>query len=39
MGVGLIVAVSPEHLPQIVENSDGYPIGKVVVGEKGVTLQ
>jgi phosphoribosylformylglycinamidine cyclo-ligase len=39
MGVGLIVAVSPENVGKIVENSDGYPIGEVVAGEKGVTLQ
>jgi len=39
MGVGLILAVNPENVDFILENSDGYVIGELVEGEKGVELK
>ena len=39
MGVGLILAVSPENVDFILENSDGYVIGELTEGEKGVELK
>jgi phosphoribosylformylglycinamidine cyclo-ligase len=39
MGVGLILAVNPENVDYILENSDGYVIGELVEGEKGVDLK
>ncbi|MEO1942077.1 MAG: phosphoribosylformylglycinamidine cyclo-ligase [Campylobacterales bacterium] len=38
-GVGLILAVSPENLEEVLANSDGYLIGEVISGPKGVTLK
>ena len=39
MGVGLILAVNPENVDFVLENSDGYVIGELVEGEKGVDLK
>jgi len=39
MGVGLILAVNPENVDYVLENSDGYVIGELVEGEKGVDLK
>jgi len=38
MGVGMVLVVSPENVDNILENSDGYVIGELKTGEKGVTL-
>jgi len=39
MGVGLILAVSPENVDFVLENSDGYVIGELKEGNKGVELK
>ncbi len=39
MGVGMILAVSPENLDKVLENSDGYVIGEIKKGKKGVNLK
>ena len=39
MGVGLILAVNPENVDYVLQNSDGYIIGELVEGEKGVELK
>ena len=39
MGVGLVLAVSPENVDFILENSDGYVIGELKEGDKGVELK
>jgi len=39
MGVGLVLAVSPENVDFILENSDGYVIGELEQGDKGVELK
>ena len=39
MGVGLVLAVSPENVDFILENSDGYIIGELEQGDKGVELK
>jgi len=39
MGVGLILAVSPENVDAVLENSDGYVIGELIEGNKGVELK
>jgi phosphoribosylformylglycinamidine cyclo-ligase len=38
MGVGMVLVVSPENVDNVLENSDGYVIGELKAGEKGVTL-
>jgi len=38
MGVGMVLVVSPENVTYVLENSDGYVIGELKLGEKGVTL-
>ena len=38
MGIGMVLAVSPENVSDVLENSDGYVIGELKLGEKGVTL-
>ncbi len=38
MGVGMVLVVSPENVSDVLENSDGYVIGELKLGEKGVTL-
>ncbi len=38
MGVGMIWVVEKENLNSVLENSDGYVIGELVAGEKGVEL-
>ncbi|BBG66819.1 phosphoribosylformylglycinamidine cyclo-ligase [Hydrogenimonas sp.] len=38
MGVGMVLVVSPENLADVLENCDGYEIGELKLGEKGVTL-
>ncbi len=38
MGVGMVLVVSPENVTDVLENSDGYVIGELKLGEKGVTL-
>jgi len=38
MGVGMVLVVSPESIDNVLENSDGYVIGELKKGEKGVTL-
>ena len=38
MGVGMVLVVSPENVDNVLENSDGYVIGELKRGEKGVTL-
>jgi phosphoribosylformylglycinamidine cyclo-ligase len=39
MGVGLILAVNPENVDFVLENSDGYVIGELIEGQKGVDLK
>ena len=39
MGVGLILVVSPENVEYVLENSDGYVIGELKKGDKGVDLK
>ena len=39
MGVGLILVVSPENVEYVLENSDGYVIGELKKGDKGVNLK
>ena len=39
MGVGLILAVTPENVDYVLENSDGYVIGELEKGDKGVELK
>lgn len=36
MGVGMVLVVSPSNVDSILENTDGYVIGHVALGEKGV---
>ncbi len=38
MGVGMILIVSPENLKEILQKSEGYVIGEIEEGEKGVKL-
>jgi len=38
MGVGMVLVVSPENVDNVLENSDGYVIGELKSGKKGVTL-
>ncbi|BDY13148.1 phosphoribosylformylglycinamidine cyclo-ligase [Hydrogenimonas cancrithermarum] len=38
MGVGMVLVVSPEHVESVLADSDGYLIGELKLGEKGVTL-
>ncbi len=38
MGVGMIVVVNQEDIESILANSDGYIIGEIVKGKKGVDL-
>ena len=39
MGVGMILAVSEENVENVLKNSDGYIIGEIKKGKKGVKLQ
>jgi len=39
MGVGMILVVSKENVDSVLENSDGYVIGELIEGEKGVELK
>ena len=39
MGVGLVLVVSKENVDYVLENSDGYVIGELVKGDKGVELK
>ena len=38
MGVGMIMVVEKEHVDAICTNTDGYVIGEIITGEKGVEL-
>ena len=38
MGVGMVWVVEPEDVDTVVANTDGYVIGELVEGEKGVDL-
>ncbi|WOE69893.1 phosphoribosylformylglycinamidine cyclo-ligase [Hydrogenimonas thermophila] len=38
MGVGMVLVVNSENVDNVLENSDGYVIGELKAGEKGVTL-
>ena len=38
MGVGMVLVVSPENVEEVLSKSDGYLIGELKIGEKGVTL-
>jgi phosphoribosylformylglycinamidine cyclo-ligase len=38
MGVGMVWVVEPEDVESVLENTDGYVIGALAVGEKGVDL-
>jgi len=38
MGVGMVLVVNPENVDTVLANSDGYVIGELKEGEKGVTL-
>jgi len=38
MGVGMIMVVEKEHVDAICTNTDGYIIGEIITGEKGVEL-
>ena len=39
MGIGMILVVNKENVNYVLENSDGYVIGELVEGSKGVELQ
>ena len=39
MGVGMILAVSEENVDKVLQNSDGYIVGEIIKGKKGVTLK
>ena len=39
MGVGLVLVVSKENVDYVLENSDGYVIGELTKGDKGVELK
>jgi phosphoribosylformylglycinamidine cyclo-ligase len=39
MGVGMILAVSEKNVDNILKNSDGYVIGEIKKGKKGVKLK
>jgi phosphoribosylformylglycinamidine cyclo-ligase len=38
MGVGMILAVDEKNADYVLKNSDGYVIGEIKKGEKGVKL-
>ncbi len=38
MGVGMVLVVSPKNADEVLKNSDGYIIGELKPGKKGVTL-
>ena len=38
MGIGMILVVDPEHVQTVLKNSDGYIIGEITEGKKGVEL-
>jgi phosphoribosylformylglycinamidine cyclo-ligase len=38
MGVGMVLVVAPEDVDNVLKKSDGYLIGELKLGEKGVTL-
>ncbi len=38
MGVGMVWVVEPENIDAVLANTDGYVIGELVSGEKGVEL-
>ena len=38
MGVGMVWVVEPENVEKVLANTDGYIIGELKVGEKGVDL-
>jgi phosphoribosylformylglycinamidine cyclo-ligase len=39
MGVGMVLVVSPENVDHVLENSDGYIIGRLQKGDGAVRLQ
>ena len=39
MGVGMIFVVSKENVDEVLESSDGYVIGELIEGSKGVELK
>jgi len=39
MGIGMILAVSSENVDNVLKNSDGYIIGEIKKGKKGVNLK
>ena len=39
MGVGMILAVNEENVENVLKNSDGYIIGEIKKGKKGVNLK
>jgi phosphoribosylformylglycinamidine cyclo-ligase len=38
MGVGMVLAVSPENVDFVLANSDGYIIGEIQIGSGEVEL-
>ncbi|MEA1914026.1 MAG: phosphoribosylformylglycinamidine cyclo-ligase [Campylobacterota bacterium] len=38
MGVGMILVVNPSNVEEVLKNTDGYIIGQIAQGEKGVDL-
>ncbi len=38
MGVGMIFVVNPSNVDEVLKNTDGYIIGQIAQGEKGVDL-
>jgi phosphoribosylformylglycinamidine cyclo-ligase len=38
MGVGLIMVVDPANVASVLFKTDGYVIGEVLAGDKGVEL-
>ncbi len=36
MGVGMVLVVNPKNVDAVLENTDGYVIGEIAAGEKGV---
>jgi len=39
MGVGLVLAVDSKDVDEVLKNSDGYVIGEIQKGQKGVELR
>jgi len=38
MGVGMVLVINPKHIDAILSNTDGYVIGHIEAGERGVEM-